>query len=325
MVKQFLNLIRWKNLLITGGLILILKFVVFETAINTLFPFATAQFSLSHTILLILSLMFLAGAGYIINDIYDVKADHLNRPGKVIIDVSISSKAANNLYYLLNAIGIGLGGYLGYELGNYQIGFLHGFVAAIFWIYSAHLKGTTLVGNFVIAIASSSVPIIYFGFEGYAFIQEYGDVLNQNYKTPLGGPNGVLFYFCLILSAFAFLLSLTREIVKDIEDQKGDVAIGARTLPIAMGETVAKRVSQLLILITILLVIWLLHFKLTSAPFTGLFFITYCYLSIVTPCIYLIILLQKARSNADYHKASTLIKIIMVSGILTTIIYAGNA
>lgn len=311
--------------MITGGLILILKFVVFETAISRLFPFASAQFSVFHTVLLIFSLMFLAAAGYIINDIYDVKADHLNRPGKVIIDVTISSKAANNLYYLLNAIGIGLGGYLGYLLGNYQIGFLHGFVAAIFWIYSAHLKGTTLIGNFVIAIASSSVPIIYYGFEGYAFVQKYGQILQDTYKTAFGGPNGVLFYFCLILSAFAFLLSLTREIVKDIEDQKGDVAIGARTLPIAMGETVAKRVSQLLVIITIGLVIWLLHFKLNTPPFNGIFFIVYCYLTVVAPSIYLLSSLQKASTNEDYHKASTLIKIIMVSGILTTFIYAGNA
>lgn len=324
MVSQFFNLIRWKNLLITGGLILILKFVVFETAIESLFPFAKAQFSAEHTILLILSLMFLAAAGYVINDIYDVKADHLNRPGKVIIDVTISSKKANYLYYILNGIGIGLGGYLGYELGNYQIGFLHGFVAAIFWIYSAHLKGTTLIGNFVIAIASSSVPLIYFGFEGYAFVQEYGDILIENYKTPLGGPNGLLFYFCLILSVFAFLLSLTREIVKDIEDQKGDVAIGARTLPIAMGQSVAKKVSQTLVVITIALVIWLLHFKLNTVPFTGLLFISYCYLTVVAPCIYLISLLQKSNNTSDFHKASTFIKIIMVNGILTTFIYAAN-
>ena len=324
MVKSFFNLIRWKNLLITGGLILILKLVVFETAIEQTISMSTAQFSIGQALILMFSLMFLAAAGYIINDIYDVKTDHINKPEKVVIGVSISVKTGNILFYICNIIGIGLGVYLGYQMGNYQIGLLHGSVAMVFWIYSVYLKGTTLIGNIVIAFASSTVPLIYFGFEGYAYIQKYGDILVQNYGSHLGGPNEILLNFCFILSVFAFILSLAREIVKDIEDRKGDVATGAKTLPIAFGDNVAKRAVQFLIICCISLVIWMIHFKIPNANFVNLFFLTYCYLTILSPSVYLIVLLSKANRKEDYSKASLLLKFIMVSGISTTFIYASN-
>jgi 4-hydroxybenzoate polyprenyltransferase len=327
MVKNFFNLVRWKNLLITGGLVLILKFVVFETAIqfgNNSFPLSVAQFSISQTVLLILSLIFLAAAGYIINDIYDVKTDHINKPDKVVIGVSISAKAATNLFYICNLIGIGLGVYLGYKMGNYQIGLLHGVVAMVFWIYSVYLKGTILIGNIIIAFASSTVPLIYFGFEGYAYIKKYGDILAQNFGNYIGGPNEVLFYYCLILSIFAFIISLAREIVKDIEDRAGDFATGSKTFPIVFGNNVAKYTVQFLILVCIVLVVWLLHFKLANLAFINLFFSTYTYLTIIFPALYLIILLYKANRKEDYGTASLLLKFIMVSGIATTFIYASN-
>lgn len=324
MVKNILTLIRWKNLLITGGLIYALKYLVFESAIDYLFPLSSSQFSFTQTTLLIFSLIFLAAAGYIINDIHDIKTDHINKPEKVIIDVVISKKLGDNLYLLLNAIGIGLGVYLGYQLGNYQIGLLHGIVAAIFWIYSTQLKGTVLIGNLLIAIASSSVPLIYFGFEGYTYIIEYGPILEENYKARIGGPNAVLFYFCLILSVFAFLLSLAREIVKDIEDQKGDFATGLRTLPIVWGETIAKRISQFTILVCAGLVIWILNLGINQLPFTATFFHIYCYSTIVAPCFYLVYQINSAQSKTDYHTSSSIIKLIMVSGILTTVIYASS-
>jgi 4-hydroxybenzoate polyprenyltransferase len=324
MVKSFFNLIRWKNLLITGGLILILKFVVFETAIQETISMSRSQLSTGQSLILILSLIFLAAAGYIINDIYDVKTDHINKPDKMIIGVSISEKTGNILFYICNFIGIGLGVYLGYQMGNYQIGLLHGFVAMIFWIYSVYLKGTTLIGNIIIAFASSTVPMIYFGFEGYAYIQEYSEVLAQNYGSHIGGPNEILFNFCLTLSVFAFILSLAREIVKDIEDRKGDAATGAKTLPIAFGEKVAKRAVQFLLLCCSSLVIWMIHFKLSDAQFVNLFFTIYCYLTILTPSVYLIVLLFNTNRKEDYSKASLLLKFIMVSGISTTFIYASN-
>lgn len=324
MVKSFFNLIRWKNLLITGGLILILKLVVFKTAIQETISMSSAQFTISQTFILIFSLIFLAAAGYIINDIYDVKTDQINKPGKVVIGVLISKKSANILFYSFNFIGIGLGLYLGYEMGNYQIGLLHGVVAMTFWIYSVYLKGTTLIGNIIIAFASSTVPMIYFGFEGYAYIQQYGNILEQNYGTPIGGPNEILFNFCLILSIFAFVISLTREIVKDIEDRKGDAATGAKTLPIVFGNIVAKRTAQFLLLCSISLVVWLIHFKLSESSFINLFFITYCYATILSPSVYLIFFINSAIIKEDYSKVSLLLKFIMVSGISTTFIYASN-
>jgi 4-hydroxybenzoate polyprenyltransferase len=82
MVKNLFQLVRWKNLLIAGGTILLTKYAIFEPAINTLFPFSSPSLNLIETLLLAISVMTIAAGGYIINDINDIKTDLINKPKK---------------------------------------------------------------------------------------------------------------------------------------------------------------------------------------------------------------------------------------------------
>lgn len=324
MVVDFLNLVRWKNLLIAGGSVLLMKYAVFHSAINHLFPLSEASLSFSDTLLLAISVMLIAAAGYIVNDINDVKADQINKPDKVLIGNNISVKLATNLYYALNIIGLFLGAYIGKIVGNYKLALLHVVAIGILWIYSSFVKNTFLVGNVLVAISSALVPLTYFLFESLGYVNEYGNVLVQVYKTKMGGPIEVLYDFSIGLAAFGFIISLIREIIKDLQDYRGDQFVGANTLPIVVGDKIAKYIVTALCIMFAGLVGYIMYTKLTIPPFDGLALKTYVWLLVIAPVGDVIWGVLKASDPQDYQRPSNTCKFIMVSGTLITLMYAFN-
>ena len=119
MVKSILNLIRWKNLAISALTILLLKYCVFEVAIGRLFSMSHSTLGLLETFLLCISVALIGGAGYIINDLNDIKADLINKPNKVIINKGVSQKLAHSLYLIFNIVGIIIAVYIGDKQENY--------------------------------------------------------------------------------------------------------------------------------------------------------------------------------------------------------------
>ena len=120
-MKNLLQLIRWKNLVIAGGTVLLTKYAIFEPAINTLFPLSSPSLNFIETLLLAISVMTIAAGGYIINDINDLKPDQINKPHKVIIGKYITKRIAESIYIALTIIGILLATYIGDLVGNYRL------------------------------------------------------------------------------------------------------------------------------------------------------------------------------------------------------------
>jgi 4-hydroxybenzoate polyprenyltransferase len=322
MVKAFFSLVRWPNLLITGLTVFALKYFVFKTAVLQYFSASSPQLNGLHVLLLAISIMLIAAAGYIINDVNDIKEDAINKPEKQIVGKNISVKSAKLLFYLLNAVGIILAGWIGKQLGNYQLAIPHVVASALLWVYSVYLSKSTLVGNLVVAVVSALVPLTYFLFESYPYIIEYKLVLLEVYKTTLGGPVRVLLNFCLGLSIFAFLLSLVREIIKDIQDEKGDARNAGKTLPIVLGANTAKNIAISINTGTILLVLFGIHYIFNFPPFSDALLLSYVYLLVVAPLTYLIFVLKKATTKSDFQKSSNIVKFVMLSGILCTYFYS---
>ena len=156
MVNNIVQLLRWKNLLIAGGTVLLTKYAIFEPAIKTLFSLSSSTLNFFETFLLAISVMMIAAGGYVINDINDVKVDEINKPDKVIIGKHISAKFAEFLYITLNVLGILLAAYVGEIAGNYRLILLHAIIAGILWIYSKYVKNTFFLGNVLVALASST-------------------------------------------------------------------------------------------------------------------------------------------------------------------------
>lgn len=301
---KFLNLVRWKNLLIIAFVQILIKFALLE-------PFTTIS-GLSTTLstigfaTLVIATLCIAAAGYIINDIYDLTADRINKPDKVIIDNGISEKTATRWFIALNIIGVGLGYLISYQVGKSDFFAIFIIISGLLYMYSAYLKQYLVIGNLIIS-AFVALSILLVGI--YELLPAMTDV---NRSTQL-----TFFDVILDYAFFAFMINLVREIVKDLEDMEGDKAAGYNTLPISLGQNTAKYVSFGLNLIsTGLIIIYLItYFYKNNALviyFLGL---------IIAPLVFISIRLLQAKDKKDYHRISSLLKVVMLTGICSMIIF----
>lgn len=196
----FLRLIRSSNLLMIGLGQLMVGLFILET------PWWRDLHSGQQFFFLILSTILVAAGGYIINDYYDVKIDVVNKPSRVVVGELISRRQTLVAHLLINAFGLGFA-----LLTNLRSFYIVIFCAFWLWLYSNRLKRLALIGNFSVALITA--------------ISLYLPAV----LLPPSNPQLIL--FC----AFAFWISLIREMVKDMEDIRGDARHGCRTLPIVWG------------------------------------------------------------------------------------------
>jgi 4-hydroxybenzoate polyprenyltransferase len=127
-----------------------------------------------------------------------------------------------------------------------------------------------------------------------------------------------IFKLAVLYGGFAFIISLIREVIKDIEDRRGDAKHGCRTMPIVWGLNVSKVfvATWLIVLISVLAIIQLYVF-----PFGWYWLMIYCILLIILPLLYIFRKLFRAKAVADFHQLSTLVKITMATGIISMIFF----
>lgn len=300
-MHSILNLIRWKNLLMIALVQVLIKYALFLPfgVLTTLNGF---NFSL-----LVLSTLCIAAAGNIINDIYDIETDLVNKPDKVIVGKIISEKKANTLFLVFNSIGVGLGFYLSYSVGRNGFFAIFVIISALLYIYASYLKQMLLIGNFVISILVALSIIIVGLFELLPVITP------ENQTTQL-----MLFKILLNYAIFAFLINLVRELAKDIEDIDGDYKAGMNTLPIAIGRERASKVLFAVSLIPLLAVVYYMVTYLYKQPVA----IGYFLIFIVAPLIYILIKSFNAETKKDVHHISGILKLVMLFGILSLLLFS---
>lgn len=269
--SAMLRLTRFGNLLIIG-------FAQTATAFFLVGSHTWQTFSLW---LLSSSTIIIAAAGYIINDYYDIKIDYINKPERVVIGKIIPRRFAILFHTLFSVGGIAIGFYL-----SWQIGVIHFFSAFMLWLYSNSLKRLPLIGNVVIAFLTSLSVFI---------IAVY-------YKTN--------FNLILIYALFAFFISLVREVVKDMEDLKGDITFGCKTLPILWGIRKTKFFLYTVLVVFVLIVL-VLDSYFTILP--SVYFMSFLFL----PLAWFALRLHRADTVKDFRWLSNLSKIIMLLGIIS--------
>lgn len=256
--------------------------------------------------LLVLSTLCIAGAGNIINDIYDVETDMVNKPDKVIVGKTVSEKMAYNLFIILNIAGVGLGFYLSHLVGRNGFFAIFIIISALLYIYASYLKQVLLVGNIVISVLVALSIVIVGLFELLPAITTENQVLQLTF-----------FKIVLDYAIFAFLINLVREMAKDIEDIDGDHKAKMNTLPIAIGRDRATKVLFTMLLIPLLAVIYYMATHLYKQKVAVVYFLVF----IVAPLIYIVIKAFNAETKKEVHHISNVLKLVMFFGILSLLLY----
>ncbi len=297
---KYLNLIRWKNLLIIALVQVLIKYALF-------LPFKIdITLNWFGFILLVLSTLCIAAAGYVINDVYDIETDLVNRPNKVIIGKSVSEKIANNLFITLNIIGVLIGFYLSHLVGKSSFFALFVIISALLYVYASYLKQTLLIGNIVVSVLVALSLII------VGIFELLPATTPQNQITQLA-----MFKLLFDYALFAFIINLVREIVKDIQDVDGDHKVGMNTLPIVIGRDRAKNVLFVLSLVPILAVVY----YLSNYLYKNLTAVVYFLVLVVAPLILVSIKIFNSKTKKDYQVISNLLKIVMLTGMLSMLLY----
>ena len=305
---HFLKLLRPINLLIIAATMFGLAAYFDEYFVQ----FEGSSLIFSHTfILLVFSTLLIAGAGNIINDYFDVVADRINRPDKLIIDKHIKRRWAIVAHWAFNIIAFLIAIYLSIYYQSFWYVFVHLVSINILWFYSSYFKRTKVLGNLLIALLTALVPFlvgIFYQHElsgNHAFIYPF---------EPLGSTHYLILYIALCFGFFAFFLNLAREIIKDIEDKKGDKELHAHTLPLTVSIKKTKLISTFILVIPAFFSC-MLYFILSSIQIK---FIDVIPLLISALFVVLsIIWLWKAEQKSNYHNTHLLIKAAMIFGLIT--------
>jgi 4-hydroxybenzoate polyprenyltransferase len=301
---NFIKLIRWKNLLIIAFVQVLIKYALLEPSIE-MAGLQTSLQPLGFAILVIATLS-IAAAGYIINDVYDQKADQVNKPNDIIINKYISEKSAIQYFIILNVIGVGLGYFISYQVGQTDLFVIFVVISGLLYAYSAYLKRYLIIGNVVIS-AFVAMSLLLIG------IYELLPVMNELNR----GVQLTFFEIILDYALFAFMINLVRELVKDIEDTEGDSAADYQSLSVMFGIAKAKYIAFALSLISIGLII----FYIVEYFYKNNMVVIYFLGLIIAPLIFVSIRLLQANKKEQFSLISSLLKVVMFTGICSMIVF----
>lgn len=304
LIAAFLKLVRLPNLVFIALTQALFQLCIYYPLYKGTIPAGDSL----HFILLVLASVFIAAAGYIINDYFDINIDEVNKPEKMIVGKVIRRRWAIAWHLLLSICGIILTMLALPVLQKWYLVAGNALCVAMLWFYSTTFKRKLLIGNIVISLLTAWTILVIF----------FSKVSVSDALVPDHPSQPKFFRFAFLYAGFAFVISLIREAIKDIEDMAGDARYGCRTMPIAWGVNTTKVYTAvwLIILITVLVVIqvYVLQFRWWWA-------VIYCTLLIIAPLIHIFLQLFRASSTKHYRALSRQAKLVMLTGILSMLFF----
>ena len=299
LVGAFFRLVRWPNLVF---IILTQALFYFCIYLPLFHEQRTTKF-----ILLVVASVFIAAAGYIINDYFDLNIDQINKPQKNVVDKIIHRRWAIIWHLILSFGGVVLTAFA-VGLSYWYLVLANLLCVSLLWFYSTSLKRKLLIGNVVISLLTAwTILILFFA------LSHPTDAFNTSNELSVK-----FFRLAFLYSGFAFIISLVREAIKDMEDMEGDIRYGCKTLPIVAGTRTTKIYAGIwtavLIATLAILQIYVLQFGWWHmAIYAGAF--------VVLPLLFVLTKLGKAIATKDYAQLSSNTKLIMFTGILSMIFF----
>ncbi len=306
-LTAFFKLVRWPNLLFIALTQVFFRFFVLRFAYFDTIPGNwNIKLTLPLFFLLLAASVCIAAAGYIINDYFDLNIDLVNKPSKLIIGRYIKRRWAIVLHVVLSFIGFILSLYVGYKLWNFYIPFFNLIAILSLWLYSTTFKKKLLIGNILISLLSAWVILV-------ITLAEY-----RFHLSPPGAHWRRLLKVSFIYAGFAFVISLVREVIKDMEDLPGDSKYGCRTMPIAWGMQVSKVFAGVWIVVLAGAVAIIQFYVLQLGWW---FSAAYSLVAIFIPLLWVLRKLYHGKTQDEFHQLSTAVKLIMLTGIVSMIFF----
>lgn len=305
LILAFFKLIRWPNLVFIALTQFLFYFCVYKSLV------VQPGFEPDHRLfyLLMLASVVIAAAGYIINDYFDLQIDAVNKPAKVVVDKILSRRWAIVWHWVLSGLGILLSIYISYRIGDWLIAIANLACVFLLWFYSTTFKKKILSGNVIISALTAWVIVVVYFFCG-------ANIATWPKSPAFDAPK--FFKFMILYAGFAFIVSLIREVVKDLEDMEGDAKYQCRTMPIAWGVPASKVFAAVWLVVAIasLIIVQLYAWQ------SGFWMVAlYSVILIIFPLVIVLRKLYKAALPADYHELSSYVKLVMLAGILSMLFF----
>jgi len=299
--------VRWPNLVF-----IILTQVLFHYCIihATLDPIGQAAVIHGGSlVLIIIASVLIAAAGNIINDYFDLNIDQVNKPDKMVVEKVIKRRWVILWHLVLSAAGILLSFYVGWKLRIYWLGLANFGCVVLLFFYSMSLKKQFLAGNILVSVLTAWV-ILVLAFSETRILAIHSSTIDAAYRK--------IFRLGIVYGGFAFIISLIREVVKDMEDVQGDRRYGCKTMPIVWGLNSTKVFVAvwLIVLIAALAII-----QVYVLQFGWWFSALYCVLFVIIPLVWIFKKLFTAQTPPQFHELSSAIKIVMLTGILSMLFF----
>ena len=307
LVGAFIKMIRLPNLFFIALTQILFHIAVLDTI---LLPLGTRpSIDGLNFILLVVSSVLIAAAGYIINDYFDINIDQINKPTANVVDKIVSRRWAMAWHFVLSGVGILLSAWVAWRTGFWYILLGNFMCVVLLFGYSVSLKRKLLFGNILISLLTAWVILV-------IGLAEFTSPVFTSSK--IVEASGKIIRISLLYGGFAFISSLIREAIKDIEDMQGDEKYGCRTMPIVWGVNSAKvYIAVWLVVILALLII----LEVYVARFEWWWAMTYSIVFIIGPFVIIFLQLYKAKDQKDYHRLSNWTKLVMLTGILSMIFF----
>lgn len=305
-IGAFFKLVRWSNLLITALTMCLVYHCIMGLS-------STLSFTL-----LVISMVMIQAGGYVINDIFDMEIDAINKPGKRIVGKIFTERQSNLFYIVLTIIGLGCG--LAASLMANGRNFITIFaslilLACFLYSYSSRYKKKLVVGNLIVSLSVAFAVFLPWLFQILSMLGNETMLLeNQEWMR-------VTLHIVLIYTAFAFAMTFIREIVKDMEDMEGDGRSHCRTIPIVWGVKAAQIIVMVLCVSTFVMIMYAkeyLHgFGLTITSYmlegAGIFMFIMMFGNVFG------LINESFRTPKQFHMQSIAMKISMLIGVLSIV------
>jgi len=304
LIAAFLKMVRLPNLFFMALTQVLFQFCIYQTLYKDNIP---PQDIIRFIFLLFASLLIVA-PGYIFNGYFAINIDEVNKPDKMVVDKVIHRRWAIAWHFMLSATGIILTAIALPFSQKWYLILANVLCVTVLWFYSANFKKSLLTGNIAISLLTAWT-ILFIFFPKFNIADAFGS--GNTIQTKF-------FRLTVLYAGFAFIISLIREAIKDMEDMPGDSKYGCRTMPIVWGINATKVYVAVwvivLIAVLVILQVYVLQFKWWLA-------VAYSIPAIIFPLIAILFKLRKSATTADYHKLSSMTKGVMLTGIFSMIFF----